>query len=143
MFTGRPAYVWLSNQYGNTGIDFQRIGASSNSNNKIPFYADPNGQPTTVTGATAGSYMNEIDLIDPNFKFPSVLRGNVGYDQKLPWGMVGSAEFLWSKTLQDIAYQNVNLVVNPNAVSFQGRPFMMTKVTTLSNAPLLVNTNKG
>ena len=143
MFTGRPAYVWLSNQYGNTGIDFQRIGASSNSNNKIPFYPDPNGQPSTVTGATAGTYMNEIDLIDPDFKFPSVLRGNFGYDRKLPWGMVATAEFLWSKTLQDIAYQNVNLSVNPNAVTFKARPFMMTNVTTLSNAPLLMNTDQG
>ena len=27
LFTGRPAYVWISNQFGNTGIDFTRIGA--------------------------------------------------------------------------------------------------------------------
>ncbi len=30
MFTGRPAYVWISNQFGNTGIDFTRIGAGNN-----------------------------------------------------------------------------------------------------------------
>ena len=28
LFTGRPAYVWISNQFGNTGIDFTRIGAA-------------------------------------------------------------------------------------------------------------------
>ena len=29
LFTGRPAYVWISNQFGNTGIDFTRIGAAT------------------------------------------------------------------------------------------------------------------
>ena len=54
IFTGRPAYVWISNQFGNTGIDFTRIGAGNNANNRIPFVADPLNQPTTVTGATGG-----------------------------------------------------------------------------------------
>ena len=56
LFTGRPAYVWISNQYGNTGIDFTRIGAANNTANRIPFVADPLNQPTTVTGATAGTF---------------------------------------------------------------------------------------
>ena len=55
-----------------------------NTANHIPFVADPLNQPTTVTGATAGTFTNEIDMIDPDFKYPSVLRGNVGYDQQLP-----------------------------------------------------------
>ncbi len=86
LFTGRPAYVWISNQFGNTGIDFTRIGAGNNTANRIPFVADPLNQPTTVTGATAGTFSNEIDMIDPDFKYPSVLRGNIGYDHTLPGG---------------------------------------------------------
>jgi hypothetical protein len=35
LFSGRPAYVWISNQYGNTGIDFTRIGAGFNTANRI------------------------------------------------------------------------------------------------------------
>ena len=38
---GRPAYVWISNQFGNTGIDFTRIGAGNNAANRIPFVTDP------------------------------------------------------------------------------------------------------
>ena len=84
LFTGRPAYVWISNQFGNTGIDFTRIGAARNTANQVPFITDPLNQPTTVTGAPAGTFTNEIDMIDPDFKYPSVLRGNVGYDHSWP-----------------------------------------------------------
>ncbi|MBE3123333.1 MAG: hypothetical protein IMZ65_00845, partial [Planctomycetes bacterium] len=143
MFTGRPAYVWISNQFGNTGIDFQRIGASFNTNNRIPFVNDPLGQPATVTGAAAGTFTNEIDLIDPNFKYPTILRGNFGWDRKLPFGLLGTAEFVWSKTLQDINYQNLNFVLLPNVTGVGGRVFFTRKVSTLSDAILLKNTNKG
>src|SRR6185436_3491091 len=61
VFSGRPPYVWMSNQFGNTGVDFTRIGAAFNAANRIPFVADPNNQPRTVTGATAGTFTNEID----------------------------------------------------------------------------------
>ena len=71
MFSGRTPYVWLANQYGNTGIEFQRIGASNNAASRIPFVANPSGQPTTVTGASGSSFQNEIDLIDPNYKYPT------------------------------------------------------------------------
>jgi hypothetical protein len=143
LFTGRPSYVWLSNQYGNTGIDFTRIGASSNSANVIPFIKDPLNQPTTVTGATAGSFSNEIDMIDPDFKFPSVLRGNLGYDHQLPGGFYGTADFLWSKTMKDIKYENLNFVPAPGVIGIGGRPFYTRKFTALSDAILLENTNKG
>jgi hypothetical protein len=143
MFTGRPAYVWISNQFGNTGVDFTRIGASNNANNRIPFIPDPLNQPTTVTGAPAGTFSNEIDMIDPDFKYPSILRGNVGWDQELVWGFIGSGDFVWSKTLQDIKYQNLNFVPNPGVTGSGGRQFFMRKVTTLSDAILLENTSQG
>ncbi len=39
LFAGRPPYVWISNQFGNTGVDFTRIGASNNNANRIPVRA--------------------------------------------------------------------------------------------------------
>src|SRR5437773_664139 len=51
IFSGRTPYVWLSNQYGNTGIDFSRVSVSFNVNNTIKFVSDPNAQPTNVGGA--------------------------------------------------------------------------------------------
>lgn len=141
VFAGRPPYVWISNQYGNTGIDFRRIGASFSTTNQIPFVADANNQPTVVTGATAGSFTNEIDLIDPDFKYPTILRGNLAYDREIWFGFVGSAELVWSRNLNDIKYQNLNLV--QTSTRFDGRPIYGRKVTSLSDVIFLTNTDRG
>jgi hypothetical protein len=142
MFTGRPAYVWISNQFGNTGLDFTRIGAPFNANNRIPFIPDPNRQPSTVTGATAGTFTNEIDVIDPEFKYPSILRGNLGWDRTLFWGFTGTAEFVWSNTLKDIRYQNLNFV-RSGVTGSGGRPFFVRRNTAYSDVILLQNTDQG
>jgi hypothetical protein len=143
IFSGRTPYVWLSNQYGNSGIEFQRIGAGFNANNRIPFVTDPFNQPRTVTGASAGTFTNEIDLVDPDYKYPSVFRGNIAYDHDLGlWGMIGTVEFFGSSTLKDIAYNNLNRIPGPTTL-FDGRPIFVRKVPTLSDAVLLTNTSDG
>ncbi len=142
LFSGRTPYVWLSNQYGNTGIEFTRIGASFNAANRIPFVADPRNQPRTVTGASAGSFTNEIDVVDPDYKFPQLLRGNLGYDRDLGfWGMVGGVEVFWSRTAKDIAYENLNLV--QSGTRPDGRPLYTRRNRTFSDIILLKNTDEG
>ena len=89
MFAGRPPYVWISNQFGNTGIDFTRIGAATagepTTQNRIPFMTD-SAEPAEDGDGRQGRHVHERDrLIDPDFKYPSVLRGNLGYDRQLPW----------------------------------------------------------
>jgi hypothetical protein len=143
IFSGRTPYVWLSNQYGNTGIEFTRIGAGFNAANRIPFVPDPFNQPRTVTGAAAGTFTNEIDVIDPDYKYPEVLRGNIGYDHDLGvWGLIGTVELFGATTLKDIAYNNLNRIPGPNRF-FDGRPIFVRSVPTLSDAVLLTNTDEG
>lgn len=145
LFTGRTPYVWLSNQYGNTGIEFRRISITNNAANRIPFVADPKNQPATVPGARVLG--NEIDVIDPEYEFPSLWRGNVGYDRNLGFGgLLGSAEFLFSKTVNDVKYQNVNLI--QTGTRFDGRPAYDANAggrvsSAISNAILLTNTDLG
>ena len=79
LFHGRTPYVWLSNQYSNTGNEFQRIRVFFDPANRIPFAADPNGQPTDIGSAST----NEINLVDPDYRFPQLLRGNLAYDREL------------------------------------------------------------
>ena len=143
LFSGRPAYVWISNQFGNTGVDFTRIGANNNAANRIPFVKDPLNQPHVVVGAPAGSFTNEIDVIDPDFKYPSVLRGNLGYDHQLWGGFYGALDFVWSKTVKDIKYQNLNYAQVPGATGIGGREFFARVNTSLSDVILLENTDKG
>ena len=139
LFAGRTPYVWLSNQYGNTGIEFRRLTQGFNVNNRIPFVADPASQPRTVGGAAT----NEIDLIDPEYKYPSLFRTNLAYDRELGFlGFVGTAEFLYSKNVKDIRYENLNLV--QTGTRPDGRAvFSRNRVAGLSDIILLTNTDQG
>jgi outer membrane receptor for ferrienterochelin and colicin len=144
VFAGRPPYVWLSNQYGNTGVDFTRIGAAFNTASRIPFVANPTAQPKVVTGAAAGTFTNEIDLVDPDFKYPQLLRSNLAYDRSLGFfGLVGTIEGIYGKTLQDIDYRNLNFVKSANTRISDGRPIFTRKVASLSDVIFLTNTTKG
>lgn len=147
MFAGRTPYVWLSNQYGNTGIEFQRIGASNNAANRIPFYPSPTGQPTTVVGASGSSFTNEIDLIDPNYKYPTLIRSNLAYERKLPGHLVISGEALFTKNVQDVKYQNLNrdtrVAGAGGTQALDGRPIYTRDVTTLGDVIFLTNSGRG
>jgi hypothetical protein len=153
IFTGRTPYVWLSNQYGNTGIEFTRIGASNGGTNMIPFVADPLNQPKVVTGATGSTFQNEIDLIDPDYKYPTLTRGNLAYDRELPWGLVATAEFLFTSDIQDIKYQNLNRVPcaqsavacpsGNTTLALDGRQILNRKNTTYSDVIFLTNSGEG
>ena len=126
LFHGRTPYVWLSNQYSNTGNEFQRIQVFFDPDNRIPFSADPDAQPTDIGSAST----NEINLVDPDYRFPQLLRGNLAYDRDLGFfGLVGSVELLFSKTLRDIDYRNLLLtntdtlakIANPGCGAARGR----------------------
>ena len=106
MFSGRPAYVWISNQIGNTGVltGFSEI----NTTTTRPFSPDPNHyKPTTVTGAPALSY--ELALTDPNFRFPKLWRTDIGVDKLLPLGLIGTVEYMYNRDVDGVYYINANL----------------------------------
>jgi len=139
VFSGRTPYVWLSNQYGNTGVDFTNLAVNFNAANQIPFVADPNAQPRTVTGGATGR--QSINLIDPDYSYPTLVRGNLAYDHQIPWGMVGSAELVASKNIKDILYRNLNYVSNGTLPD--GRLTYTKKDPNLNDVVELTNTSEG
>jgi Carboxypeptidase regulatory-like domain len=115
IFTGPPAYVWISNQVGNTGTltGFQQLDNTT----ARPFNPDAGAYvPADVSGAPPPSY--ELALTDPNFKFPQIWRSNVGIDRTLPGGFVGSLDFIYNRDVNGIYYINANLT--PANASFTG-----------------------
>jgi hypothetical protein len=106
VFTGSPAYVWISNQVGNNGI---LTGFIQSDNTKAyPFNPNPDAyKPATVSGAPASSY--ELALTDPNYKFPQTWRSNLAIDKRLPWGIIGTVEYLYNQDVNGTYYTNVNL----------------------------------
>jgi hypothetical protein len=141
VFTGRTPYVWLSNQYSNTGVDFTSLSVSYNASNRIPFVADPNNQPTSVTGGTTGR--QTINLIDPDYRFPTVLRGNLASDHDLRiLGLRGTFEYVYTNNIKEIFYQNINYIPASNNTT-DGRINFKKYDSDLNDVMLLSNTSKG
>ncbi len=144
IFTGRPAYVWISNQIGNTGVltGFQQL-----ENTDIrPFDPNPNRyKPASVDGSPASSY--ELALTDPDFKFPQIWRTNLAVDQRLPYGIIGTGEFLYNSDVNGAYYTNVNLpAANTAFTGPDARPRWTTGNrihSNVSNAVTLSNQNVG
>jgi hypothetical protein len=143
VFTGRPAYVWISNQIGNTGVLTGFVTLDNTT--ARPFHPDPNHyKPSNVTGAPAASY--ELALTDNGFKFPQIWRSNIGVDQKLPGGIVGTVEFLYNKDVNGIYYINANLPAAQTAFAgADNRPRWTGNriYSHISNAVVLKNQDVG
>lgn len=120
IFTGKPAYVWISNQIGNTGVltGFEQLDNTT----ARPWNPNPDRyKPTTVTGAPASSY--ELALTAPDFKFPQLWRSNLAIDQRVLGDWTATVEFLYSKDVNGISYHNANLAPsNSTFVGADNRP---------------------
>jgi hypothetical protein len=99
----------------------------------------------------------EVNVIDRNFKFPQVARFNLATDVKLPGGINATFEAIYSKTLNNVLYQDINLaapvgivdqafnngadkrIAYSGSLNAGGRRIN----TNITNAILISNTNKG
>jgi hypothetical protein len=100
--------------------------------------ADPLNQPEAGVGGTS-----EVDIIDENFTYPQVLRTNLALDQELPWGIIGTLEFIYSKNINEINYQNLNLRAT-GATALGGRIMYARDISkSYTDVIYLTNTSKG
>lgn len=148
IFTGQPAFVWISNQIGNNGIMTGFISNTDSDQNPLnyrPFNPNPDTyKPKEITGAPASSY--ELALTDPEFKFPQIWRTNLGIDHKLPYDVIGSLEFMYSADVNGVYYINANLPAPDKA--YEGpdnRPrWTSNRINAkISNATVIKNQNEG
>ncbi|MEZ5291843.1 MAG: carboxypeptidase regulatory-like domain-containing protein [Vicinamibacterales bacterium] len=147
LFTGPPLYVWISNQLGNSGVLIGEITAQNTT--AFPFNPDPNRyKPTNVTGQGASSF--ELDVTDPDFKFPQVWRTNAAVDHKLPGGVIGTVEYIYNRDVNGTAYYNANLPAAQTAFTgVDNRPrwtanrINNTTPNVITNAIILTNQGFG
>ncbi len=152
IFSGRTPYVWISNQYSNTGTDLARYRVFGNPGF---FVTDPYNQPDYPGGGPAPA---DINLIDASYKFPQVLKTNIAVDAKLPYGFTGTVEFVYSRSVNEIKYQNINIEATGAVCAFDGRPLFGVpaygnygskygwanyKHSEFQNVLLLSNTDEG
>jgi outer membrane receptor protein involved in Fe transport len=146
LFTGRVPLVWISNAYSNTGVAFTKFSGTPDAS--VRFNYNPNDIHLGAYIPTSAAAPTEVDVTDKNFKYPQVLRGNLAIDQKLPWwGLIGTIEGLYTKTINNILYKNLNVgdQAGTVAVGNETRPWYNFKRANSSYTDViyLTNTSKG
>ncbi|MFT5619663.1 MAG: hypothetical protein ACI85I_002910, partial [Arenicella sp.] len=122
--------------------------ATDPDSDKILFNSDPFNQPTIGDfGGVDAVPQGQMDLFVEDFKFPQIFRTSLAIDQKLPLGLIGTVELMYSKTLNNIFYENVNLKPSvENAQGADGRPLFDRRDeidSKYSRILLASNTSKG
>ena len=164
MFTGRIPFVWLSNAYNNTGVETKSINITDATMlAALPITTDPYNDivlgnkftnPVTgekgIQGSSAGSTINTLNR---NFKYPQVLRVNLGFDHEFDNGWKVTLDGIFSKGFNNIYFRNVALeskcvvygasaaaaASNPASVA----PYYQPKSGDYKTIVALGNTNKG
>lgn len=150
IFSGPPPFVWVSNQASNNGVDF---GSFVNAANTTAFKPDVNAY-RPANGAANTSY--NLAVTDKDFKFPQLFRTNIAADKKLPWGIVATVEGIFSKDINAVYHQNINLpstgtalvgsdkrIRYTSAKIYSGAGGVSATNPNISDAILMKNTSKG
>lgn len=165
IFTGRIPFVWLSNNFTNTGIQtsvYNVYGSSGLKDGKqntgklsdVSLIVDPYKQSENTE--KLGTSNQAINVFDKDFKFTQNLRLDLALDFTLA-GIDFTLEGVLSKNLNDIYYKDLTrteagktLGETYESLSFDNRP-MFAKITSTEDANLkkfanvymLDNTSKG
>jgi len=109
VFTGRPPYVFISNQVGNNGVLTGFIDVSGAAAANYGFTANPNQYFIPSTPTLPSTF--DLAFTDPNYRFPQVWKSNLAADKKLPFGFVGTVELMYNRFINAVHYYNANLDV--------------------------------
>lgn len=150
IFTGRVPFAWYGyaftlngGTYGN--IDWNGIASGST----VPLAINPYGLKDTVTkyGGASRSSTREIDVFDKGFKLPTIWRSSIGADYKFGNGYKLGIDVLYTKTLYDVKYEQINL---KDSVQYFSTGPTQTPVyvggkynSAYSNVYFLTNTKEG
>ncbi len=121
IFTGPVPYVYISNQASNNGVQFGSYsivpGAGGVLATDPRLVFNPSVDANRPANAAANTSYNLV-VVDHNFKFPSNFRVNLALDQKLPFGIIGTLEGIYSRDL-NAAYQ-VNVALPSTGAALVG-----------------------
>jgi hypothetical protein len=149
VLTGRIPFVWLSNTVSNNGLFFGQLNTTNvpftNTGDGFPYdfsttpYALPTDAPASAysnlqTGMPAlitnpldrnfgrSAIVPALNVVAKDFKFPQVWRSNLAIDQQLPFGIVGTLEFIYTKDLNAMFLRDANLRPASATLAGDGRP---------------------
>lgn len=150
VFAGRAPFAWLAYAYENTGLKLGNVdcrpsatAGCANNDPVVPLVT--NGQ--NLKSLQSGVF--EANILDNNFKFPTVWRSSLGADLRTPGGYVLTVEGMYTQAIHDVKFVNIGLKDSTVASSIDGRPIFLGSPVQLRVNPaftsvfLLTNTNRG
>ena len=124
IFTGRVPFVWLSNSFNNTGMESKGTtiapkDADKNYTNGAPTLGEYGTKPLEAAQSASG-LSPDIVTVSKDFKYPQVLRANLALEQFLPGNMKMTLEGIYSKTMNNVFFENLALTENGKVYAVPG-----------------------
>jgi hypothetical protein len=110
IFVGRMPFAWMGYASTLTGTTYGNIDYKPGGK-VVPLAIDPTTLKDTVTkyGGAGASSTRELDIIDNNFKLPTIWRSNVAVDFKFGNGYKATFDVMYTKTIEDVQFQQINI----------------------------------
>lgn len=130
LFSGQPMFLYFSNVFETTGLDWLRAACGGAD---VPaFTIDPERQPTSCVSSSP--FVFEVNYFDPSFRFPRNLRLSLGSDIRLPLGMVGTVDLLYIRGVNQFDITDVNLKPPTASAAGEGGRLLYGTIDEFGNA---------
>jgi hypothetical protein len=121
LFEGRPAVVWLSNAFSNTGVASTLLTCFDS---LVPAFNPilANAPQSCRGGPGSAPPVPTINVFDKHFAFPQIWRSALSFDRLLPGGFVFSLDGMYSVTEHELFIYDRNIQVQGTLAGEGGRP---------------------
>jgi hypothetical protein len=115
VFTGRPPFAWLAEAYQNDGLtsgflSCRRRNVGLPDPGIVPVFDPTSPAPTQCADGTgAEAAVPTVTVFDQDFRFPQDFKTSIALDQQLPAGFVLSLEGVYSRAINQIFLQDLNI----------------------------------
>lgn len=162
LFLSNTPAVWVANPYSNNGV---AVATWNINRYRLPtdplFSADPYNQNIpggVLTPPGLGTSSMTVNVVDPDFRLPTVAKYTIGVDRELPWwDMVATAEYQHLDVVNGIRYTDINLGAPtgilpdgrysyakfPYSAPGSGNTTFWNRNPSFGNTILLSNTGRG
>ncbi len=157
LFTGRIPFAWMGYAFYNNGntygfFDQKYAGTTRPVGDPLAGHPSANGIGGFIANQPkASSAKTEVDMIDNHFKMPKVWRSSLAVDYTTADGYKFSVEGIYTKTINDLVFRNVNIKDSASYYAYDTRhqqPIFVSgskgsNNTGFTSNYLLSNTNQG
>jgi hypothetical protein len=128
LFSGRVPYQWIGNAYRDNGVQDLFLDCSATRT----WTFDPAARP--IVCADGSGPRPRLSYFDPAMQFPQNLKVSLGADHRLPGGIVGTADVLFTQAVQQVYLTDANLVGPVGVVAAEANRPLYGTITGTANS---------